>query len=365
MNKTVAVIIAVVFFAWLAGACPAQETVLTYEKMQTLEKDRKVYLGGILDNGGLLLFAQDPDSGGIRLLLVSSRGSVNRRIDLPFRKIEYGVPLENGRKVMIYTSDNFSFFLVDTRRKRWNKLEGRKGSQPGFALFGGHKSWLFPRDDVIFAWGYFYDRAGEYASEWLVKLNISAGGEGFVERLVEMTHLMDQARKITPGGGNPGVMKAGGNLFVFVIQNETGGVLFGYDQKKEELFQIEQFSDIHGMDLSSDGSRCAYVITPRGGGRRVLFVYDTVRRLPALAYPGEFYNPVFDREASLLAVGSSVTALNRVVGTSIRIFPVNPGSGEEKTIQVVKPGLMVDWKFTGRNRLTIVSEKGNVYRGKF
>ncbi len=365
MKGRFALIPVMILFLTLTGICPAQEVFLSREQLQETDRDREVFLGGVLDDGGLILISQEPGREMTRLMLVSPRGSVARPIDIPIRGIEYVVPFDNGRKALIYTSDRYSFFVVDLRRRRWKKVHGREGSEPGFALFGGRKSWLFPMRDKVLAWGYFYDRGGEYASEWLVSLDTSAQGEEFINRQVEMTRLMDSAREMIHGGGSPGVMKAGGDIFAFVIENEHGGGIFTYNIKKNELNIVEQFSAFHGMDVSPDGSKCAYAITPRGGTRQVLFIYDINRQVSMGAHPGDYYNPVFDRDGRTVAVGSRVTALGRVMGTTLHLFSGDTSAGEAKKIQVLKTGAMVDWKFAGRNQLIIISRQGDIYREKY
>jgi hypothetical protein len=87
---------------------------------------------------------------------------------------------------------------MDRRGRNWDVFASRQGAQPGFALYGGRKSRLFYSGNSLFAVGYFYDNAGEYLSEWVVRIHPDKKGDEIFERLLETSTLPSESLKHFP-----------------------------------------------------------------------------------------------------------------------------------------------------------------------
>lgn len=358
-NITMPIAFLTMFFALCILPSWAGETVLTFSDIQKLDPGGKVFLAQILDNGDFLFISKDAGDQETKLLRVSPYGRRLGRTNLPFGEVEYVQALPGGGKVLIYSQRRYSFSLLEIGRSRWSTLESQSGSEPGFALFGGKKSRLFIAGKDILAWGYFYDRSGDFASEWLVRLNMGKKGHEFAQRIVEMTELLRKGRDFSGINGNIGFLDAGEEIVIFTIVDENGGTLLGFNIKNGSLFKIDDFALFLGGNLSPDGRKAAYSIRPKGSnGPPVLFVYDLAAHLPTKATPGEFTNPVFNMDGSLLAVESPIYAMGKIVATEISIIATDKEI--PRIAKIPAGGDVQDYHFVKKNRLVVVTKKGDI-----
>lgn len=364
--KNLIIILTLSILVWVLLIHPsfAREPFLSYSKIQKLDPGRTVYLNAILENGGFLMLSRHRPTGVTRLLLVNRYRRVYRKIDLPATEIEYVNPGNEGRNVLVYSQKNYSFYMVDTRRGEVSLLESATGSKPGFALFGGKKSRLFYADGRFYAWGYYYDRAGEYAGEWLVRLHPDKAGKGFTERIVEMIGLLKKAEKMCPGCRKPGFMGVAGNNFVFSVTDGRKGGILAYDMEKKSLMKVMDFAHFSGADISRNGRYLAYVIRPVGSAAgEVLFIYDMEKKLPVKAIPGNFFNPVINLKSGRLALGDTIDVAGKVIASKITVVPI-PGKEGKKKVFRFGGGRLLDWKFVSGNRLMVITTNGDIYSVK-
>jgi hypothetical protein len=160
-----------------------------------------------------------------------------------------------------------------------------------------------------------------------------------------------------------GFLKLQGRYGLFTLTDGDEGCLAGYDTRKGVPFPIEEYSWFGGGDISPDGTLAAYALRPRvRGAQEVLFVYDLASRLPVMALPGRFFNPVFDPSSRLLAVGNVVDIMGKPLPPVIRLVPVGGSTGKGGTLTFPENTKLVDWRFVEKKKLMVLTSDGDIFK---
>jgi hypothetical protein len=344
------------------GIFAQENPVLTAGEMQNLDPGRNVSLVKILDDGRLLLVSENPSGQDVRLIFTSSGGKLRRHVDVPIGGVEYITTNSDGEKIVIFSKERFSFYSYDSWRRKWKLFMSRQEAGAGFALFGGRKSMMFFDGDSVLAWGYFYDRSGDYTGECLVRIYPGGKSGDLVGRIADISMLLEEAKKLFPGGEKIEFLRVDKRQVIFTCIRGRSGIILGYDLEKKEMFRIDEFSSFSGGDLSQDGTKFAYSIVPAmSESPGVVFIYDLQKRLPVKIIPGKFFNPVLDARGQRVAMGSTIEVSGKSLACQISVASIS-GERADITTGILVKGQPLVWRFTGQDRLTVLAGRGDIYQ---
>ncbi|MFP4496929.1 MAG: hypothetical protein ACLFQV_01860 [Vulcanimicrobiota bacterium] len=349
----------------VTGADDSSAPLFLLDNLQKFDRKGNVSLIQALENGNFLLASVDYRTGDFKLLIASSRGRVYRRIKAPVKDAEYITADSDGNRILLYSPTNFSFYYWTRKSRKWKLIKERIGATPGFALFGGRKSYLYFKKDRIYAWGYYYDRAGEYLDEGLATIDPEKQGEDSVNDIIRYSQMKKISKNYMPGAQNVRFVTVNPQYVVFNFSDNEQGFLVGYRRGTEEDFLIDNFKRYQGCDLREKSNILAYAVQPLGnssGG--AMFLYDLDSQLPTRAFPGRYFNPRFAPDMKKIGVLRNQELINRIRLSALVIIELEGEEpGGEIGFPTSEPPLL--WKFTGRryNYVTYITRDG-VFRKK-
>jgi hypothetical protein len=359
MSKTVKIFFLLALLTY-SIASASDYSVLTRQQMQQLDSGRIVSPVRILEDSGILLISESRAGGHYNLVWTSSRWKPTGKTSLPLRSVDYVASDQTGRNIVAYSQERYSFLKLNRRARNWQVFASQQGAQPGFALYGGRKSRLFYSNNSLFAVGYFYDKTGEYLSEWVVRIHPDRKGEEVFERIFELSTPPSETLKYFPDANEIKLLDINNNTAVFGLFRGNRGCILSYDLETKEFLPIDYFDRMVNFSLSDSGNLCAYVIQPQGSDYQgVLFIYNLKKRQPVKCVPGIYFNPVFDQQEKKIAVGYYDIITNRLRLSRIDLIPIE--TDETSTITVPGGENLHNWTFSGRNHLHIFAGK-EIYR---
>jgi hypothetical protein len=354
MRKIFPVILVVILTLSFCGVSASQQQTLSWQQMQKMDGGRIVSPVSIFEDGGGLFMSESRAGGHYRLVWSSSRWKPVRKTALPLQAPEYIAADRSGKNVVVYTQERYSFLSLNRNGKTWEVFSSMQGAQPGFALYGGRKSRLFFSGNSLFALGYFYDNAGEYLSEWVVRIHPDRKGEAVFERILETSTPAGQALKFLPGAVHMKLLDINEKTAVLSLHRENDGCIVGYDIPSKEFFVIDYFDKMVNLSLSNSGKLCAYVIQPKGSDYPgVLFVYDLEKKQSVKCVPGDFFNPVFDRDDKTVAAGYYKVITGRLRIPYIDVISID--GNKSSTFAISGGERIFNWFFTGKNELSVLA----------
>lgn len=353
MNKTklTLIFIQILFLQLsLTGIISANEkTVLTGQEIKKLDKEGRVHLLKILNNGSMLFYSQRRDKQD-RIIVTTPGGRVSKRYGVPVKQFDYISCSNDGSSIILYTQENLEFFYLHGRGMKCSSLFRYEKGKKGFALYGKEKSGIFFTDGGIYARGYYYDSDNQYLEDAVVKINPDKWGIAVFDVIVEINRLLEGSRAFYKTAKETGMLDVCGSFLICTPRDENGGVVMLFDREKELLHKLDEFIEFTGMAVFPEKSLLVYSIVTKKAhkfeGELVLFDLKTMK--PIKRWEGKYFNPKFDEKGERIAAGVMIPLYENRSVTKVHILPVseeiNPDGGDDRQtlIPSKKP---IDWRF--------------------
>ena len=372
MNRTISIkifITILLLMLFYPGIAPAAETqVLSENEIQKLDKEGKVHLTKILEDGRMVFFSLRQNNDD-RLLITTSGGRVSKRYKVPVKKFDYISCSDDGSSLMLYTQDNLEFFYLHGRGMKCSSLFRFEKGKKGFALYGKEKSGIFFADKGIYARGYYYDQNNQYLEDAIVRINPDKWGIAVFEIVVETNRLLEGARGFYRAAKETGALEICGKYLICTPRDENGGIIMLFDREKELLHKLDNFMEFTGMAVFPEKSLLLYSVANtedyKMGGELVLFDLKTMK--PIKRWEGKYFNPKFDEKGERIAAGMVIPLYGNRFVTQIHILPIsaeNQPQSKNGKVEFLPAKQPIDWRFVNNGRELYLYTGEEVYKWK-
>lgn len=368
VNYLIFMVILFIIFSLPKTVMAAETQVLSWQEIKKLDKEGRVHLIKMLDDGRMIFFSQRGDYED-KILITTPTGRVSKRYKVPVKKFDYISCSDDGESIMLYTQENLEFFYLHGRGMKCTSFFRFEKGKKGFALYGKEKSGIFFADGNIFARGYYYDQNNQYLEDAIVSINPKKWGIAVFSVVVETNRLIEGARAFYKTARETGALDVCGNFLVCTPEDESGGVVMLFDMEKELLHKLDDFNDFTGMAVFPEKSLLVYSFAKvedyKMGGELVLFDLKTMK--PIKRWEGKYFNPRFDEKGEKIAAGVMVPLYGDRFVTKIHIIPVsgeNPPDGKDDRKELVPSKKPIDWRFIDNGRGLYLYTGEEIYKWK-